>query len=255
MKSIFIYCLLLTPCTLNVGCAYSGGAADQEQPGASTKQSVYFGNYYGSGSHPGIADNMTCGPHSAIGMLSTPNFSCSGVLVRNNIVVTAHHCQPVANVTTFSFPGTINADTFTVTHVAYAPDYEGSLDSSSFPNGEPGPNDIAVLTLDRAVPRHVAQPLWLLVDPPATYPGLSLMPYDNPPDFPPELVGYGGTQSYNSGAGSGTRRYVPVIGLQWASNTCNLLSSKYCWADPFWQSADDLNSSQNYEAPGDSGER
>ena len=136
---------------------------------------------------PGTADNSPCGPHSAIGRLDV---GCSGTLVRNNIVITAHHCFPQVG-TKFSFPDVDANFSSTVTKVSYAPNWEGNANTA-------GPNDIAVLQLDSAIPRYLAEPLWLLIDPPQTYPGLSLWPYYNPPYSSPELVGYG-SQRYNSG--------------------------------------------------------
>lgn len=101
MKQI-IFCSVLASCALLFGCASGGGTVDEEQPSAVTKQHVYYGDLYGNGIQPGTPDNGTCGPHSAIGYLDD---GCSGTLVRNNIVITAHHCLPHVG-SKFYFRGT-----------------------------------------------------------------------------------------------------------------------------------------------------
>jgi len=121
-----------------------------EQPTSKATQPVYYG--WGS---PGTIDNSTCGPHSAVGYLEMSGGNCSGTLVRNNIVITAHHCN-VAIGDKFGFKGTSNADKFTVTKISLAPNWDG-------PVQVPGPGDMAVLQLDRAVPRYMYSPTWLLI--------------------------------------------------------------------------------------------
>lgn len=235
--------LLLAP----LSCAVqSNELFQQEDALATATQPVYYGD-----GRPGTAVSDTCGRHSAVGRVKRSDQSwCSAVLVRNNIALSAQHCGIVANKATLSFPGTRNPDDFKVIKVTSAPDWHGNVN-------KPDPEDISVLQLEKAVPRHVAQPLWLLMDPPqSTRNGLTLAEYDNPVMDPePELCGYGGTRKSDSGDGAGTRRYVPAISLEWSSDYCDkVIGEGPCWTYPYWRNGSELDSPDlNYFASGDSG--